>query len=105
MHLSGETDASDFLRGQIRAGDGFANRDARGAPPVLGMLLGPSDLRRGKWLMVLGGGRDDAAAAIENEGACAASADVNSEYMDRASSAGSTARRKTKRETIPVDWS
>jgi len=55
------------------------------------MLLSPADLWRSKWLVVLGGGRDDAAVAIENESARAASADVNSEYVDEASSTGNAA--------------
>jgi len=43
--LAGEADAGDFFGAQIGAGDGLADGDAGGAPPVFGVLLGPADLR------------------------------------------------------------
>jgi hypothetical protein len=42
------------------------------------LLLGPANLRRRKGLMIFGGGRDEAAALIDYDGACPASANVNS---------------------------
>jgi hypothetical protein len=43
------------------------------------MLLGPADLRRGEGLVVRGGGRNNAAVAINYDGARAAGANVNPE--------------------------
>jgi hypothetical protein len=45
VHLTGEADAGDFFGAKICARDGFLNRNAGGAPPVFGVLLGPADLR------------------------------------------------------------
>jgi hypothetical protein len=78
VHLTGEADAGDFIGGQIRAGDGFADGDASGAPPVFGMLFGPADLRRSEGLMVFCRRRDDTAMSVEDQGARASGADVYS---------------------------
>ncbi len=50
------------------------------------MLLGPADLRRSKALMLFRGGGDDPAVAIDDDGARSSGANVNPEYVDRASS-------------------
>ncbi len=86
VHLTGEANASDFFSFEVGTRDYLANRDAGGAPPVFGMLLGPADLRRSKGLMLLRGGSDDPAVAIDNDGARSSGANVNPEYVDRASS-------------------
>jgi hypothetical protein len=50
------------------------------------VLLGPADLRGGEGLVLFRSGRDEAAVAIDDEGARSSGADVDSEYVDRASS-------------------
>jgi hypothetical protein len=79
VHLAGEADAGDFFAAKVRCREGLADRDAGGAPPVLRVLLGPADLRRGEGLVIFGGRRDDAAAAIDNDGAGSSGANVYSE--------------------------
>jgi len=69
VHLTGEADAGDFFGSKVGTRDSFANRDAGGTPPVFGVLLGPADLRRIERLVFFGGGRDDAAIAIDDDGA------------------------------------
>jgi hypothetical protein len=86
VHLTGEADAGDFFSAQVCTREGFANGDAGGTPPVFGMLLGPADLRRSEGLVVFGGGRDDAAVAVNDDGARSSGTNVNPEYVDRASS-------------------
>src|SRR5438876_1706704 len=85
VHLAGETDASNFFGAEIGARDGFTNRDAGGTPPILGVLFGPTDLRRSERLVLFRGGRNEAAAAIYDEGARASGTNVNPENVDRTS--------------------
>jgi len=94
VHLPGETDASNFFSTQIRAGDRFANRDTRGTPPVFRLLLGPADLRRSERLMLFRGGGDDAALAVDDEGASSSGTNIDSKNVDRASSTASVARTR-----------
>ena len=79
MHLAGEPDAGDFIRGDAGAAQGFANRNRAGAPPVFGLLFCPADLwgREGRVLFCRG--CEHAALLIDDEGACAAGANVNAE--------------------------
>ena len=91
VHLTGEAKASDFFSAQIGTRDDLSNRNARGAPPVSGMLLGPTDLRRSKGLMLFRGGSDDPAVAIDDDGARSSGTNVNPEYVNRASSTADVA--------------
>jgi hypothetical protein len=75
--LAGETNARNVFASETRVSQRFANRKARGAPPVFGMLLGPANLRGGEWLMLFRGGRNKLPAAIDDNGARAARANVN----------------------------
>jgi hypothetical protein len=77
VHLTGEADAGDFFGAQICARDGLANRDAGGTPPIFGVLLGPADLRRSEGLVFFGGRGDDAALAIDDDGARSSGTNVN----------------------------
>jgi len=85
VHLTGEADAGDFFGSKVGTRDSFANRDAGGTPPVFGVLLGPADLRRSERLVFFGGGRDDAAIAIDDDGARSSGTYVNPKYVDSAS--------------------
>jgi len=76
--LAGEAHASDVFSSEIRAAEGFADGDASGTPPVLGVLLRPPNVRRCKGSMIFIGGRHEAAAVIHHDGARASSANVNS---------------------------
>src|SRR5258708_19289552 len=51
VHLTGETNASDFFSFEVGTRDDLANRDAGGAPPVFGLLLRPAALLRSTGLM------------------------------------------------------
>ncbi len=77
MHLAGEADAGDVVTGELRARESFFDGDAGGAPPVFGILFGPADLRRGEGRVFFGGGRENAALFVDDEGARAARAYVN----------------------------
>lgn len=79
VHLAGEADTGDIFAGEIGIRERLANGEAGGAPPILGMLLGPADLRRGEGLVIGGGRRDDPAVAINYDGARAAGANVDPE--------------------------
>jgi hypothetical protein len=85
VHLTGKADAGDVFAAEIRFGERLADGEAGGAPPIIGMLFGPADLRRGEGLMIRSGGRYNAAVAIDYDGACSAGADVNPKQVDRAS--------------------
>jgi hypothetical protein len=79
VHLAGKADAGDLIAVEARARKCFADCDAGRLPPIVGMLLGPADLRRGEGLMIRSRGGDNAAVAIYYDGARAAGANVNSE--------------------------
>src|SRR5260370_7282792 len=91
VHLTGEANASDFFGFEAGTRDDLANRDARGAPPVFGMLLGPADLRRSKGLMLFRGGSDDPALAIDNHGPRSSVATLNPDSVNRTSSTSDVA--------------
>jgi len=84
VHLTGEADAGDVFASEIRGGKRSAHGGASGVPPILGLLLGPANLRRGKGLMILRGGGDKATRLIEEQGPRAAGANVNSENVNGA---------------------
>jgi hypothetical protein len=86
VHLTGETYAGDFFGAKVGTRERLANREAGGAPPVFGVLLGPADLRRSEGLMLFRCGRNDVAVAVNDDGARTSSTNVNPEYVDRASS-------------------
>jgi len=82
--LAGEADAGDVFASEIRGGKHFAHGGAGGVPPILGVLLGPANLRGGKGLMIFGGGGDKATRLIDEEGSRAAGANVNSKNVNGA---------------------
>jgi hypothetical protein len=94
VHLTGEADAGYFFGAQTGARDGFADGDACSAPPVFRLLLSPSDLRRSERLMLFRGGGDDAALAVDDEGARSSSTNINPQCVDKASSTESAVRPK-----------
>ena len=77
MHLTGQSYARDIVASEVGTGERFANRDATGAPPIFGMLFGPTDLRRSEGGVFFCSGREQMALLIDDEGACAASSYVN----------------------------
>jgi hypothetical protein len=83
MHLAGKTNTGDVFTREIRRAERFADGDASGTPPVCRLLFSPANLWRSKRLMIFRGGRDEAAALIDYNSACSASADVNPEYVDK----------------------
>jgi hypothetical protein len=89
MHLAREADAGDVLAREVIARERFANCCASSAPPVFRMLLRPANLRRCKGLVVFGRGRYQATSLINYDGPRAASADINSEDVNKASSTAS----------------
>src|SRR5215469_1029470 len=84
VHLAGEADAGDVFASEIRGGKHFAHGGAGGVPPILGVLLGPANLRGGKGLMIFGGCGDKATRLIDEEGSRAAGANVNSKNVNGA---------------------
>jgi hypothetical protein len=83
VHLAGEADAGDFFAAEVRGRKRLANRDAGGAPPVFGVLLGPADLGRGEGLMLFGSRGDDATVVIDDDDASSSGTNVNPENADR----------------------
>ncbi len=78
VHLPGKPYASDLLGGQGCAGQRFPHCDPAGPPPVFGMLLRPTNLRRSKWLVFLGSRCEDLTSLADDDGASAAGTNVNS---------------------------
>jgi len=84
VHLAGEANTGDVFASEIRARQRFAHGDTGSAPPVLGLLLGPANLRRGKGPMIFRGRRGEPTSLIDYDRARAAGADVNSENVNGA---------------------
>lgn len=82
VHLPGEANTGDVFASEVRARKRFAHGDTGGAPPILGLLLGPANLRGGKRLVILRGRRDKATGLIDYDRARAAGADVDSENVN-----------------------
>ncbi|HEX8873305.1 MAG TPA: hypothetical protein VF780_01670 [Nitrosospira sp.] len=55
VHLAGKTNASNVVSAQVGIGQRLRNRNSGSAPPVGGILLGPSNMRRGKRGMLFRG--------------------------------------------------
>jgi len=74
VHLASEADGINFYAGHL--GERLANGLLRGAPPVVGVLLGPAGLR-GAEALVFGRGRgDQLAGGADENGACAARTNI-----------------------------
>jgi hypothetical protein len=82
VHLSGETNAGDIIGAEAGFLDRFGNCQTAGSPPVVRMLLGPADLRRGKRGVLLGGGRDDMTLLIDDQRARAAGSNIDAENVN-----------------------
>src|SRR5580704_4556083 len=82
MHLARESDARDILTPEQRCRQRLPHGNSTGPPPVFGILLSPPNSRRGERLVLLGRGCNDTSALIHDESPGAASAYVNSEYVD-----------------------
>jgi hypothetical protein len=79
MHLSGKSYAGDLIGLQVCGGEGFADGDSSGSPPILRVLLGPADLGRSEGLVFFGSGRGNLPIGTNNERSRSASTDVNTE--------------------------
>ncbi len=80
VHLAGEGGCFDIDAGY--GGEDIANGGLGGAPPVLGVLLGPARMRRAKRLMLGRGRGDEVSFYIHQNGARAAGADIHSQKHD-----------------------
>jgi len=92
MHLAREADTGNFFRLPVGVRKSLSDGDARRAPPVFRVLLGPADLWSSKGLVFFRGRRNDAAGIVDNQGAGSPRANVNSQDVDRPSSTKSCSR-------------
>jgi hypothetical protein len=77
MHLPGKADAGDVVPAQSGIRECIAHGQAAGSPPIGWILLGPSDLRRGKRGMLLRRGTKYPALVAEDQSPRPAGADIN----------------------------
>jgi hypothetical protein len=75
--LAGKPDAGDGVASEPGGGEGFADGERRGAPPVARILLGPARLRTGKIGVLFGSGGEDGALVVKDNGASSASSDID----------------------------
>ncbi len=66
MHLSGEADASDGIRGNGGNLDSLLSGDDGGAPPVARILFGPARFGTGERNVFFGAGAENAAGFVNN---------------------------------------
>jgi len=78
VHLAGEADGGDGLAWFRGGGERSADGLLRGAPPVLGVLLGPAGVRRFEGLMLAGSSGDEFSVSVNDNGARTARAHIHS---------------------------
>ena len=86
VHLSGEGDAFDGAAGLL--GEDAVDGGGGGAPPIVRALLGPEGLGHGHFFMGDGLRGHDGTCRVDEKGAGAAGADVNSEPVSHGRLAG-----------------
>ncbi len=83
VHLAGKSYAGDVGALEIGLGERVPDGNAAGAPPVLRILLRPSDFRRGEVGVLFGCRCDHLAALVDDERAGSAGANVNAEQENK----------------------
>jgi hypothetical protein len=101
MHLAGQSHTGNFVRPDVGAAESFAYRNPAGTPPVLGLLFGPTDLGRGKRRVFFGRRGQQVPLLIEDEGARAASSNVNSDEPDGSSP---SVEDRSLCKTLGIPW-
>jgi len=98
MHLSGKSDAGDFISARSQGVERVPNRQSAGAPSVARILFRPSQLRRCEWRVLCCAGCGDPAVfiSINDESAGSAGADVDPEKLDAPSPLRDFPRRRCK---------
>src|SRR5262245_43960125 len=79
MHLSGKSNAGDLLLLNTGFGERLGNGNLCRTPPVIGILVRPTDSRRGKGLMFFSNGGKNPPMLVDNNCARTAGAYVDSE--------------------------
>ncbi len=77
MHLSGETEASNVIAPQSRDFQSARNGNRASRPPIVRLLLCPTNLRGNKRSMLFGCRGNHMPVLIDNEDTRSASSDVN----------------------------
>jgi len=83
VHLSGVANAADLFATEVGSGQRFPNRYRAGPPPVVRVLLRPSDLGGRKGRVIFRGGRNDTPARLDNNHSSAARSNVNTQDVDK----------------------
>ena len=79
VHLPGEPNARNFIRGNFPCSEALRHGLARGRPPVVRILLGPSAMRCGNGFVLGGRRRNHASALVDQDGARAARPHIDSQ--------------------------
>jgi hypothetical protein len=77
VHLAGQPDAGDRIAGDAVVGEQGADRLLTGAPPVVGILLGPGGARRRERRVVRRCRGEEGASLVQQQRARTARADVD----------------------------
>ena len=84
VHLAGEADGFDGGGVGAALFENAADGELGGAPPVVGILLGPADVLGANGLVLAGHGRDDAAVMVDQDCSCSTGADIDPQKHLRA---------------------
>lgn len=85
VHLSGETQASNVVPLQSGTLQSAWNGSRTSSPPIVRLLLYPTNLRRSKGSVLFRGGGNYTPVLIHNKGTRSAGSYVNPEYVDKLS--------------------
>src|ERR1019366_399043 len=83
VHLSGETQTSNGVPPQSSTLQSAWNGNRASGPPIIRLLLGPSNLRRSKGSVLFRGGGNYTSVLTHNQDTRSAGSYVNPEYVDK----------------------
>jgi len=82
MHLPGKSDTGDGITSDSRFLEGAMDGNSAGPPPISGILLRPTQVRRSERRVIVTPGRNQSPLFVDDQGASSACPNIDSEEAD-----------------------